>query len=107
MIYSLTGEFEINSRKMFVFGQNIEKNYELLYQNLGVVFQDDMIFQNIPAKEIMIFFGLFHQYTEEELEIKIEQIAQMLNLDQVLNTKMDELSGGQNRKLMLALVLIR
>jgi ABC-type multidrug transport system ATPase subunit len=106
MIHLLTGEFEIDSGNIFVFGQNIEKNYELLYQNLGIVFQDDLVLKDISAKEIMTFFGSFHQYTEEELQMKIEQIAHILNLDQILNTKSDELSGGQKRKLMFALALL-
>jgi ABC-2 type transport system ATP-binding protein len=53
-----------------------------------------------------MFFGSLHQIPETDLEIKMEQISNMLNLSQSLDSQTDDLSGGQKRKLMLALAMI-
>lgn len=57
LLHSLIGEFEFDSGNISVFGQNIENNHQTMYQEFGVVFQEDVIFKNITANEICEFFG--------------------------------------------------
>jgi ABC-2 type transport system ATP-binding protein len=107
MIHSLTGEFEIDSGIIRVFGQNIQDNFETFYQDLGVVFQEDIVLNEFSVKDMLLLFGTINSDSTSELQNKIDHISNMLNLHQSLDSKTDELSGGQKRKLMLALAILR
>ncbi len=99
LIEPTTGTIEYN-------GKNIhEFNQELLYKQVGLVFQDSIVF-NMSLKENIAFNT---EVTEENLQKAIDtaELADFIaGLPEGLNTLVSErgmsLSGGQKQRIMLA-----
>jgi ABC-type multidrug transport system ATPase subunit len=90
------GVFEFNGSLRFAAIQN----------SLGVVFQQNIIFQKLSVREHLELFGAFKGIPESDLKEAIDFFADNLQLSHMMNTFAGDLSGGQKRKLCIAIALI-
>lgn len=75
-------------------------------QYIGYVFQDHGIIENITIKDnFEVFYELVNQSYNEK---QVNELCVKLGLDHLdLNTKVTKLSGGEKKRLAIALVLIK
>lgn len=95
------GDFLFEGEKM------TKKNVKSLRKKVGIVFQDpdDQIFTNRVYDDIA--YGLKHQnVAEEEIKKRIEGMADVLGLNEILYKSPFKLSFGQKKRVALAGVLV-
>lgn len=100
LIYPDSGEVLIDGRNVF------ELEYvELrkMRQRFGVLFQGSALFDSINTFENVAFpMRYFTDYSEEEIQQKVEQALEMVNLEGISGKSTAELSGGMRRRVALA-----
>ena len=109
LLYLLTNLIPPDSGTVELDGVSIDKyTSEILYKNVGLVFQDSVIF-NLSLRENI---GFSNSVTEEALQKAIEtaeldQYIQTLpdGLETIVSERGSSLSGGQKQRIMLARAL--
>lgn len=80
------------------------KDYENMVDFLGVCPQEDVLIDRMTVEENLKFFCMFKAI--QNTEQVIQDILENFNLDAKRNTQAKDLSGGQKRKLQLAIALL-
>ncbi len=77
------------------------------HRQIGFIFQDSdvQLFCNSVTEELA--FGLLQlNYSTDEIKQRIAEIAQLLNIEHLLNKTPYKLSGGEKKKVAIAAVLL-
>ena len=103
----LTGLIPPSSGEMTVNGNLLSKNLDSIRENLGVCPQQNILFPDLTPMEHMSLFCKFKGMNDsEEIKQLSEQKLAELELTPKKDTLSKFLSGGQKRKLQLALALV-
>ncbi|UXM84006.1 ABC transporter ATP-binding protein [Methanococcus aeolicus] len=89
-----------------IINNNIINDFPSKERNMGFVFQDYALF---PHKNVYdnIAFGLkLRKVPENEINIKINEIMEILEIDHLKDKKIPQLSGGQKQRVALARALV-
>ena len=75
-------------------------------RDIAMVFQDYALYPHMTVFENMRF-GLEEEegYTEDERDERVEEVAELLDIAELLDRKPDELSGGQQQRVGIARAL--
>lgn len=100
-----------SSGELFINGTNPtkldEKNIALFRRKeLGFIFQDFNLLDSLSIKENIILPLVLEKVKVRELEKRLEDIANLLNIKDILNKKPYEISGGQQQRAACARALI-
>jgi ABC-type multidrug transport system ATPase subunit len=87
-------------------GQEPTRRFKIIQKFLGVCFQENVLIPLLTIREHILLFGAFRGVAESELESAIDFFADALQLREVLASRSRDLSGGQRRKLCIALSLL-
>lgn len=106
-ISMLTGLFPPTSGDMKVGNLLLSKDMEKIRKNLGVCPQHNVLFNELTSVEHLYLYSIFKGMTDrEKIDEKINEILQEINLIPQKDRNSEYLSGGQKRKLSLAIALI-
>jgi ATP-binding cassette subfamily A (ABC1) protein 3 len=89
----------------FVYGHNIATEMELIRYHLGICPQHNVFFENLTVREHILFFAQLKGYNYEDAETEAEHLTGFFDLENRLEHTGSELSGGQQRKLSVAIAL--
>ena len=106
LIDLLVGAIETQSGNIDICGYNLSDVYYEYHCQLGVVFQENTLYDQLTVKDHFLLFS-FCIKTNEELFEEMNSLCQLLNLSNVMDSHTESLSGGEKRKLCLALALIQ
>lgn len=106
LINTISGALLTNNGQISLFGQPFTTNFTDIHKYLGICFQDNVLVPLMNVKEHFFLFGSFRGIPIPVLESSIEFFADTLQLRECLYTRSTDLSGGQKRKLCLALALL-
>ncbi|BFN03590.1 ABC transporter ATP-binding protein [Clostridium tetani] len=100
-----------SSGELFINGTNPtklnEKNIALFRRKeLGFIFQDFNLLDSLSIKENIILPLVLEKVKVREIEKRVEDIASLLNIKDILNKKPYEISGGQQQRAACARALI-
>ena len=98
-LYPNYGNIEINSL-------DITKNFDKIRNLIGYCPQLDAIFDFLTVYENLEFYGRVKGAKEEKLDSIINALIEEMNLDEFKNKISGTLSGGNKRKLSVAIALI-
>ncbi|WP_341266622.1 ATP-binding cassette domain-containing protein [Candidatus Phytoplasma fraxini] len=107
LVKILIGLLRQNQGQIFINGKELtENNLFELRTSMGIVFQNpDYQFVGYDV-ENDIAFGLENRLlSREEMKQKINKYSRMFNIQHLLSSKPNELSGGQKQKVAIASVL--
>ena len=102
---NLNGVYLFDEGNIYLKGRKIEKNKKdlnYLRENIGIVFQnpDNQIIGSTVYEELS--FGLINLgLSKKEIEERIEEISQKLNLKKYLDIPPHYLSGGEKKRLCI------
>jgi ABC-type multidrug transport system ATPase subunit len=82
------------------------KRFADIQQYLGVCFQDDVLISLLSIREHFELFGRFRRMSDIAIVESLSFFADTLQLNMMLDTLAGDLSGGQKRKLCIALSLL-
>lgn len=94
-----------NDSGAYIYGQSIATEMESIRRSMGVCPQHDVLFENLTVREHILFFAQLKGATYEAAEAEAVELTTLFHLDQRLDHTGAELSGGQKRKLSVAIAV--
>ena len=106
LIDCIIGTIWFDSGSIEFFEEDLNEDYSLLYDNLGIVFQSNVLINELTVKEHFELIGSLHSIQKEKIESDSSYFLSLLCMPESLNNRAEALSGGQKRKLCIALALL-
>ncbi len=77
-----------------------------ILNKMGYMAQSDSLYSSLSARENLIFFAKMREVNKANLDAEIDRVAQVVDLSDQLDKKVDNFSGGMKRRLSLAIALL-
>ncbi|XP_063977334.1 uncharacterized protein LOC135162614 [Diachasmimorpha longicaudata] len=108
MMSILSGLTSLSEGIVFIDGKNIKRDPDAIKNNIGLCPQENMVFPDLTVYQQLSFFGTLKagKKSKQELEEEIEILLDKVNLEEKRNFIPKQLSGGQKRRLCLAMAVI-
>ncbi|NSW83878.1 MAG: ATP-binding cassette domain-containing protein [Syntrophothermus sp.] len=90
----------------WVAGYNVEHEQTLVRRNIGLVFQEPTLDENLTATENLVFHGMIYGLTGRYLEERIKEVMKLALLWERRNDLVKTFSGGMKRRLEIARGLV-
>ena len=98
----LTTLIRPSSGKILVFGKDIVKHSSEIRKRIGVVLQQPSFEANLTVERALNLYGFLWGLANEKRKDKLRELLQAFDLENLKNTKNDELSIGQRRRVQVA-----
>ena len=105
-IRMLIGRLKPTTGKIKIFGKAVPAQLKSLTKEFGYMPQARAVYYDLSARENLIYFGTLHGLTMAELEHRIEELTEIMELEPHLEKVTQYLSGGTQQRLSLACTLI-
>lgn len=103
-ILMLLGILKPTQGEVYLFGQNITKDFLSIKKKMGVVSEKQYLYKEMTAGEYLNFFA--DLYAVKNRKKKIDQLLEAVNLLEVRNRKLGAFSRGMQQKLGFARALL-
>lgn len=103
-ILMLLGILKPTQGEVYLFGQNITKDFLSIKKKMGVVSEKQYLYKEMTAGEYLNFFA--DLYGVKNRKKKIDQLLEAVNLLEVRNKKLGAFSRGMQQKLGFARALL-
>ena len=105
-IKMLAGILENDGGDILYYGKNLIRNFREVRQKIGICAQNDILFDRLKVHEHLELIARIKKIPVHEISLTVEGILRQMNLDDERNKFSEELSGGNKRKLSLAMAVI-
>ena len=102
----LTGLLSPNSGDCLMYGNSIVEDMSLIRKSLGVCSQQDVLFDRLSVEEHLQLYANLKGVEKDKMREEVERYLQQVGLEEKRSAWAGSLSGGQKRKLCVALALI-
>ncbi|XP_035855343.1 retinal-specific phospholipid-transporting ATPase ABCA4 isoform X2 [Sander lucioperca] len=102
----LTGMFPPTSGTATIYGKDIRTDMDTIRLSLGMCPQHNILFQHMTIAEHILFYSLLKGRPIAEAEEEVENVLQDLGLPHKKDELTQNLSGGMQRKLSVALAFV-
>ncbi|MDK2896716.1 MAG: multiple sugar transport system ATP-binding protein [Candidatus Atribacteria bacterium] len=108
LLQTIAGVEKITVGDIFIGGKPV-KDLSPSERDVAMVFETYALYPNKTVFENMAFplKSPFRQLRREEIEKRVKEIAQMLQIDWLLDRNVSQLSGGQRQRVALGRMLVR
>jgi len=89
--------------QVYIAGESWRPSHRYL---LGVAPQKDLLYQSLTCAEHLYFFGRIYGVAERELAKRVKQCLRLVGLELRADSLAENLSGGMQRRLNIAIALI-
>jgi len=105
-IKMLTGLLEIDKGEVFYDGEDFAKNMEKARSKIGICTQHDILFEKLRVCEHLELVAKLRNLPDQEIPAAVEEALRKVNLVNERDKFSEELSGGNKRKLSLAMAVL-
>jgi ABC-type multidrug transport system ATPase subunit len=102
----LSGLYAPSSGTAQVSGYDILTQMEDVYLNIGICPQHDILWPDLTVEEHLLFYARLRGVSPEEESVKVQEAIANVELVEFKNRQSKRLSGGQKRRLSIAIALI-
>lgn len=102
----MTGIYPPSSGTAYAAGFDIRRQMDQVYLNVGVCPQHDILWEDLTVEEHLLFYGRLRGVTAAEESEKVTAVLQSVKLEPFRNRLTKGLSGGEKRRLSIAIALI-
>jgi len=96
----------ITSGSLQVLGYQVNEHPNQIKAQLGVVSQDDNLDADLTVLQNLLTYARYFALGKQEATRRAEEVLELFQLTQKRHSKVDELSGGMKRRLVIARALI-
>ena len=105
-IKMLAGILENDGGEILYYGKNLMRNFGEVRHKIGICTQNDILFEKLKVHEHLELIAKIKEIPVHEIPLTVEGILRQMNLEDERNKFSEELSGGNKRKLSLAMAVI-
>lgn len=102
----LTGLLPPTSGTVLIGGKDIETNLDVVRQSLGMCPQHNILFHHLTVAEHILFYAQLKGRSWEEAQLEMEAMLEDTGLHHKRNEEAQDLSGGMQRKLSVAIAFV-
>lgn len=102
----IAGMIQPHHGDVYVDGVSVVKTPMMSMSKLGVLPDARGIYPRLTARENIRYFGQIYGLSKDELEVRIEALAQMLDMQGLLDRRVHGFSQGERMKVALARAVI-
>lgn len=102
----MTGMLEADDGDCFIYGHSVRNELEAVRQEIGYCPQHNILWPELTCEEHLRFFGSIKGLEGDELEEKITEMLEAVDLLDKREYLSSALSGGQKRKLSVAIAFV-
>ncbi|MFC7203128.1 ABC transporter ATP-binding protein [Haloferax namakaokahaiae] len=105
----MIGGLETPSEGEILFDETVVNDIKARNRDVAMVFQDFALYPHMTVRE-NLGFGLKREdngMSKDDIDQRVEEVATMLEIEQLLNNKPAQLSGGQKQRVALGRAIIR
>lgn len=90
-----------------VIGDRVVNDVEPQHRNIAMVFQNYALYPHKSVRENIVFALRRQKIAEDEIQRRLKDISEMLQLEALLDRKPADLSGGQRQRVAMGRAIIR
>jgi molybdopterin-binding protein len=105
LLESIAGLYPIKSGEIWLRGKEATR-VEPEKRGVSIVYQDHVLFPHLSVKDNIIFGLKMHKAPAEERKERLNWVAQLLGITNLLHRRPDTLSGGEKQKVALGRAII-
>ncbi|RXM35459.1 Retinal-specific ATP-binding cassette transporter [Acipenser ruthenus] len=102
----LTGLYPPTSGTAIIKGKDIRTNIDTIRQSLGMCPQHNILFHHLTVAEHILFYAQLKGKPKAEAEKEVEEMLEDIGLPHKKNEEAQNLSGGMQRKLSVAMAFV-
>ncbi|MQA03573.1 MAG: FHA domain-containing protein [Streptosporangiales bacterium] len=109
MLNALTGAKPAQAGRVVYEGRDLYDNYEDLRHRIGLVPQDDILHRQLTVKKALEYAAALRfpdDVKRRERDVRIAETCASLGLTEHFHKRIDKLSGGQRKRVSVALELL-
>jgi lipooligosaccharide transport system ATP-binding protein len=96
------GASPVSGGELHILGLDIKTRSREVKRRIGVVPQEDGLDPDFTVIENLLLYASYHEIPKETAEVKAREMLRFMQLDEKVNSPVDQLSGGMKRRLALA-----
>jgi ABC-2 type transport system ATP-binding protein len=101
-----SGLFAADSGKVQVFGKSYRDSPSEILSQLGIVFQSRSLDLDMSVQANLKFHGGMFGYFGKALRLRIQALAELMDISDLLTRQVRKLSGGNQRRIEIARALL-
>ncbi len=105
-ISMIAGLLEMDAGEVYIVGQPLRRSARELRRHIGYVPQDLAIYPDLSGRENLEFFGHLYLMRGAELDRRIAEVLDVIQLTDRADDRSDEYSGGMKRRLNIGIGLL-
>ncbi|KAM4557505.1 retinal-specific phospholipid-transporting ATPase ABCA4-like [Fundulus diaphanus] len=102
----LTGLYPPTSGTAYINGRDIKTDMDIIRTSLGMCPQYNILFNHLTVEEHILFYSLLKGRTPQEAQTEVENMLLDLGLPHKRDEEAQNLSGGMQRKLSVAMAFV-
>lgn len=109
LLNCLSGMADFTAGDILINGESIRANRQSIQSIIGYVPQNDIVYDNLTLERMLFYSAQLRMpkdTSKEEIQEKIAETLQMVELDAHRNTLISKLSGGQKKRASIAVELL-
>nr|CAH8833395.1 unnamed protein product [Trichobilharzia regenti] len=106
LISILTGMHKPTNGSAMIAGYSVLDQMNTIRSNLGFCPQHNILFDYLTVIEHIQFYAYLKGFNKHQVELEVEYFARLLGFTNKLNDQVKKLSGGQKRKLSVAIAFV-
>lgn len=106
MISMLSGLLKPTRGEAWVMGHSIHREATQVRRVIGVVPQDIALYPDLSARENLLFWGRMYGLGGKELQMRSDEILNIIGLEKRQNGKVASFSGGMKRRVNIGIALL-
>lgn len=92
--------------ELLVAGMDVRKKARQVKQILGIVPQDDNLDPDLSVRQNLLVYARYYGISKRDALAGVEESLQLFQLAEKANARVDDLSGGMKRRLVIARALV-
>jgi ABC-2 type transport system ATP-binding protein len=106
LIRILVGLLTPTAGEAFVLGKDVTKDIDYVRERVSLLPQEAGIYDRLTARENLIYYGGLYGIPEEELNMRADELLEIVGLKDKEHYQVKSFSGGMKRKVLVARALV-
>lgn len=98
--------FQPQSGSAQIEGYDVQTQGDMVRRNLGFLSGDTGLYTRLTPREFVTYFGRLYGVEEEQIKTRLDEMAELLDMHDFLDKKMEFLSSGMKQKVSIVRSII-